>query len=114
MCTYLSSNSFSRGFPGYAREFNANFLALPALPMTTEPGAASSGDVVVRSISTQNDGTWLAIINVGFEDQQDVVVTLPVSGTVTDAVTGTSISVDNGTITLDRWPGQLKAIHIDN
>ena len=111
---YLSSNNFNRGFPAYVREFNANFLALPALPMADEAGATTEDDVVVRSITTANDGTWLAIINVGLEDLEDVEITLPVSGTVTDAVTGSAITVSYGKITLDLWPGRLKSIHIDN
>jgi hypothetical protein len=109
---YLSSNSFNRGFPGYAREFNANFLALPALEMTTETSATAVEGVVVRSITTQSDGTWLAIINTSFEDKEAVEITLPVSGAVTEAVTGDSVTVTGGKITLDLWPGQLKTLRI--
>jgi len=109
---YLSANGFNRGFPGYAREFNANFLALPALPMTTETGAASDDEVIVRSISTASDGIWLAIVNTSLEDKESVEITLPVSGTVTDAVTGDAIQVSSGKITLDMWPGRLKSVHI--
>ena len=32
MLGYLLGGNFGRGFPQYVREFNANFLALPALP----------------------------------------------------------------------------------
>jgi len=110
---YLSGESYNRWFPGYVREFNANFLALPALPMVTEDGAASDDEVIVRSIDTAQNGTWLAVVNVSIEDKEDVVITLPVSGTVTNAVTGQSVTVDNGTITLDLWPGQLRSFHID-
>ena len=44
MIGYLTGGNFGRGFPGYVRNFNANFLALPALPSTIVPGAASDSD----------------------------------------------------------------------
>ena len=110
---YLSSNSFNRCFPGYVRDFNANYLALPAISSTIVTNAASDSEVVVRRINTTSDGTWLAIINTSIEEKSDVVITLPVSGTVTDAVTGASVTVTNGTITLDLWPGQLDSFHVE-
>ena len=109
-----SNNSFNRWFPGYVQDFNANYLALPAMASTVVANAASDSEVVVRRINTASDGTWLAIVNTGIEEKEDVVITLPVSGTTTDAVTGQSITVDNGTITLDFWPARLKAVHIDD
>ncbi|WP_309383741.1 hypothetical protein [Cerasicoccus frondis] len=110
---YLASNNYNRWFPGYVRDFNANYLALPALPSDVEEGAASDAEVVVRSISTSNQGTWVAIINTGILEKEQVTIDLPVAGTVTDAVTGDPVPVVNGAITLDMWPARLKSIHIE-
>ena len=44
MIGYLVGNNFERGFPMYVRDFNANFLALPALPRSmanTQKGATA-------------------------------------------------------------------------
>ena len=41
MIGYLVGCNFGRGFPQYVRNFNANFLALPALPSQVVPQAAS-------------------------------------------------------------------------
>ena len=109
---YLSSNSYNRGFPGYVREFNANFLALPAIPSTVVAGAATDSEVIVRRIDTAANGTWLAIVNTSMEDKRGVVVSIPVAGPASDAVTGSAIAAANGTITLDLWPGQLKSIRV--
>ena len=106
---YLSSNSFNRGFPQYARAFNAHYLALPALPAVTVPGAASDPEVVVRRIDTPQ-GTWLAIINIGFGDKRGVTVTLPTPGGVVDAVTGAPLAVSEGKLKLDMYPAQLTAL----
>ena len=38
MIGYLVGSNYGRGFPGYVRDFNANFLALPALPSTDRAG----------------------------------------------------------------------------
>ncbi len=63
MIGYLVGNNFGRGFPVYVREFNANYLALPALPSTVVKDAASDSEVVVRRIDTAKHGTWIAAIN---------------------------------------------------
>jgi hypothetical protein len=109
---YLSSNNFTRGFPQYARAFNANFLALPALPADTLSGATSDSEVIVRRINTPKDGTWLAIINTGFSDKIGVTVNLPRPGTVTNAVTGSPMPVNGGQIRLNLYPAQLVSVRI--
>ena len=109
---YLSSNNFTRGFPQYARAFNANYLALPALSASTVAGAASDSEVVVRRIDTTSDGTWIAIINIGMDDKIGVTVTLPVSGTVTNGVTGSAVSTSGNQITMDLYPAQLVTLRI--
>jgi hypothetical protein len=109
---YLSSNSFNRCSPGYARDFNANFLALPAMTSTVVTGAANDSEVIVRRINTPSNGTWLAIVNVGLTEKLNVQITPPVTGTVTDAVTGATIPLTSGKIVQSFWPGRLKAVRI--
>ena len=109
---YLSSASFNHGFPEYARAFNQAFLALPALPSQVAANAASNPAVVVRSITAAPHGTWLAVVNTGVVQADDVVITLPVTGTVTDAVTGAPVSVTQGKVTLSLYPAQLRSLRI--
>ncbi|RKH44931.1 hypothetical protein, partial [Corallococcus llansteffanensis] len=109
---YLASSSFNHGFPEYARAFNQAFLALPALPSQVVPNAASNPAVVVRSISAPPHGTWLAVVNTGVVQADDVVITLPVTGTVTDAATGAPVSAVNGKLTLSLYPAQLRSFRV--
>ncbi|NJK85486.1 MAG: hypothetical protein HC906_05500 [Bacteroidales bacterium] len=82
---YLSGSAFNKGSVQYVREFNANFLALPALPSEIIEGAANDPEVVVRKIETNSDSIYLAIINTGLEDKTDVKISLPVKGDVFNA-----------------------------
>ncbi|SEM51995.1 hypothetical protein SAMN05444354_11824 [Stigmatella aurantiaca] len=109
---YLSSASFNRGFPEYVRAFNQAFLALPALPSQVVPNAASNGAVVVRAIPTPSSGTYLAVVNTGVRQVDDVTVTLPATGSVTDAATGAAVPVVNGKLTLSMYPAQLRAFRV--
>ncbi len=109
---YLSSASFNRGFPEYVRAFNQAFLALPALPSQVVQNAASEGSVVVRSINASSNGTYLAVVNTGVRQVDDVTITLPVAGTVTDAVTGAVVPVVNGKLTLSMYPAQLRSFSV--
>jgi hypothetical protein len=110
---YLVGSNFNRGFPRYARDFNAAFLSLPALPSTRLPDVTSDAEVVVRAIRTPTHGTYLIVVNTGFTDKTDVAITLPVAGDVTDAPTGAPISVSPGrTIVLSLYPCQLRALRI--
>jgi hypothetical protein len=109
---YLSSASFNRGFPEYVRAFNQAFLALPALPGQVVANAASDAAVVVRSINASTHGMYLAVVNTGVRQVDDVVITLPVSGTVTDAVTGAVMPVVNGRLTLSMYPAQLRSFRV--
>ena len=65
-----------------------------------------------RSISTDKHGTYLAVVNVGFESKENIQVTLPQTGKVTDATTDRAISVKNGRITFCMYPCQLRALRI--
>jgi hypothetical protein len=109
---YLSGGTFFRGFPYYARNFNTAFLALPALPSRRLADAASDAEVVVREITTPRHGTYLAIVNTGFAAKQNVSITLPVQGTITDAATGRPLSSSAGQLTLSMYPCQLRALRI--
>lgn len=109
---YLSSASFNRGFPEYVRAFNQAFLALPALPSQVVANAASNAAVVVRSINASTHGTYLAVVNTGVQQVDDVAITVPVAGTVTDAVTGAVIPVVNGRMTLSMYPAQLRTFRV--
>jgi len=109
---YLASNCFNRGFPEYVRAFNVAFLALPALPSELLEKACPDPDVVVRSIRTQRYGTYLAVVNVGFESRENVTISLPVKGSVTDAVTGKVLDVSGNKVRLPLYPCQLRSLII--
>jgi hypothetical protein len=110
---YLVGNTMARGFPRYVRAFNAAFLALPALPSSRLAEASPDAEVVVRSIPTAKDGTYLAVVNTGFAAKQDVPLTLPAGCSVaTNAATGETLALKNGTLAVSMYPGQLLALHI--
>lgn len=108
---YLTGSAFERGFARYARNFNAAFLSLPALPSKVVKDASSDAKVVVRSIATPKNGTYLAIVNTAMTDKDNVMVTLP-PGKVTDAATGEALESSNGKVTLNLYPYQLRALHV--
>lgn len=108
---YLVGQTFTRGFPQYARNFNTAFLSLPALPSTIVAIASSDKEVVVRSIPTEKYGTYLSVVNLGMTSKV-ASIKLPVAGKVTDAATGEPIDALNGTVNLSMYPCQLRALRI--
>ncbi|MBW3635139.1 MAG: hypothetical protein KY445_01580 [Armatimonadetes bacterium] len=108
---YLAASSFNRGFPEYVRNFNAAFLSLPALPSEILPAAATDAEVVVRSIKTPQHGTYLSIVNVGFENK-NVSIKLPIQGKIRDAASGKELITTNGNLQLSLYPCELKSVHI--
>ncbi len=112
MIGYLVGGNFGRGFPKYVRNFNAAYLALPALPSKIIDTGASDAEVVVRRIDTPAHGTWVAVINTSLRDKRHVTVTLP-QGTVTDAVTGQVVKAVGGKIDLDMYPCQLRSFRVE-
>jgi hypothetical protein len=108
---YLVGGNYGRGFPLYVRDFNANFLALPALPSHVVPNAASDSQVVVRRIDTANHGTYLAVVNTGYETK-DVRVRLPRSGKVVQVAADTPVPVTDGRIDLHLRPCQLVSLRL--
>jgi hypothetical protein len=111
MIGYLVGNNFGRGFPEYVRNFNANFLALPALPSQIIPGAASDSEVIVRRIDTETHGTWIAVINTSLMAKPNVIISLP-AGQVTDAVTGRPIQAAGNRITVSLYACQLRSFRL--
>ena len=107
---YLMGSQFSRGFPGPVREFNLNFLALPALPSKVVPGAASDNEVVVRVIDTGKFGKYYALVHVGAQPKKGVRVKLPGAAAAQFPVTGKALPVQNGVAVLDFQPWQLVAV----
>ena len=110
---YLSGGNFGRGFPLYARDFNANYLALPALPSRRLPDSASSDPaVVVRTIDAGRHGTYVAVVNTGWKASRGVKVRLPGPGAVTALVRGEALPRNADTVSLDLRPCQLVALRV--
>ncbi len=112
MIGYLSGGNFARGFPRYVRNFNAAYLALPALPSRIAKGVASDPKVIVRMIKTPSHGTYFAIVNTAMAERKDVTITLPASGIAIDAATGKPLPWANGKLKLSFYPFQLRAINV--
>ena len=109
---YLTGGNYGRGFSTYVRDFNANFLALPALPSRKLDGAASAAGVVVRQIDSPTHGTWLAVVNTSMTEAKGVKVKLPAAGTVKLAVGGRELPATGGQISLDLRPYQLVTLTV--
>ena len=114
MLGYLSPANFGRGFPEYVRDFNANFLALPALPSKRLEGVCENPDITVREIQTPSNGTYLSIVNTGGTAHDGVEIRIPAaSGSIVTALaTGEKIEETNGVLKLDLRPCQLVSVHI--
>ncbi|HCE46670.1 MAG TPA: hypothetical protein DET40_24240 [Lentisphaeria bacterium] len=107
---YLNGNTMARGFPQYVRAFNAAFLALPALPSKVVENAASDPEVVVREIPAGKDGSYLAVVNTGFNPKKDVVINIPKCTKLVDSVTGAELKMADGKLTVSMYPGELRAM----
>ncbi|MEI6515754.1 MAG: hypothetical protein WCO77_07245 [bacterium] len=112
MIGYLDSNNFGRGFPLYVRDFNANFLALPALPSKRIEGASSDPAVVVRAIDAGQNGIYLSVVNTDRRECKQVRITLPGRGVVTALASGAVVARSGDGLTLDLRPYQLLALRI--
>lgn len=106
---YLMGSCYTRGFPGPVREFNANFLALPALPSKVVKGACSDPDVVLREIdcSKYGKGRYYALVHTGMTAKKNVKVKFPAGAKqVVHIVSGKTVPLANGTLemkTLRPW-----------
>ena len=100
---YLMGSNYTRGFPGPVREFNQNFLALPALPSTVVKGACSDPEVVLREIDCSKAGVkakYYVLVHKGLAEKHDVTVKLPSGGksSVEFPVYGKSKALKNGAL----------------
>jgi hypothetical protein len=109
---YLTGGNFGRGFPGSVRDFNANYLALPALPARRLDGAASDPRVVVQAMDAGVHGLYLALVHTGPTAAAGVRVKLPAAGPVKALASGKALAAEDGAITMDFRPFQLLAIGI--
>ncbi len=110
MIGYLMGGNFGRGFPQYVREFNANFLALPALPSERLTNASADSEVVVRAIRTSANGTYLAVVNTSARAKERVLIRLPSGGKLTEAVTDRVLATQDGGARLDLHPFELRTL----
>ena len=108
MIGYLTGGSLGVGFPKYVRNFNANFLALPALPSEVVPDASSNPAIVVRAIEAGEHGTWYALVNTGMETAENVTIHLPGGKAIQSAVTGEAVS-EAGVVRATFYPFELKS-----
>ncbi len=113
MIGYLVGSNFGRGFPRHVRDFNANFLALPALPSVRLDGASSDPDVVVRTIRTEAHGTYVAVVNTAPAPKHGVKVDLKTTGRLRALAEGTRMTAAGAAVTLDLRPCQLVALKAD-
>lgn len=112
MLGYLLGGNFGRGFPQYVRAFNANFLALPALPSERLSAACEDEEIVVRAIRTSGHGTYLAVVNTGFATKPSVRVRLPGAGVASDAVSGDTLPTRDGFVDLALHACQLRSLRV--
>ena len=107
---YLMGSQFSRGFPGPVRDFNLNFLALPALPSKRLDGASSDKEVVVRVIDAGKFGKYYALVHTGAKPKKGVKVKLPGATAAQLPVSGKALPLKGGVAVLDFLPWQLVAV----
>ncbi len=113
MIGYLMGGNYGRGFPDYVRNFNANFLALPALPSRLLKNVCDDSEIVAREIVTPTNGIWLAIVNTGWGEKKEVKINFKGDGIACDAITDEILTTKNHFITLSLYPFQLKTIRIE-
>ena len=77
---YLMGSNYTRGFPQAVREFNRNFLALPAVKSKIVKGACSDPEVVLREIDCTAFGVksrYYALVHTGMTEKKNVAVKIP-------------------------------------
>ena len=110
---YLIGSCFARGFPGPVREFNTNFLALPALPSKVLKGACTDPEITVREINCGKKGRYYAIVHTGRTVKSNVKIRLPKGAdSVSFPAYGRNLKLEGGVLTLKSVkPWQLLAAH---
>ncbi len=109
---YTSGHIYNRPFPDAVRRFNANYLALPALPSTRLADSASDAEVVVRHIDAGQHGSYFAIVNTGMQPKENVSIRLPKSGQIVEAATKNELSPNADTVTVSLEPFELRTLHV--
>ncbi len=109
---YTSGHIYNRPFPDAVRRFNANFLALPALPSKVLDRVSSEDPVVVRQIDAGAHGQYFAVVNTSKTPIKNVTLRLPVSGKVVEAATGTELPGQGGQVSLNLDPFELRSLHV--
>ena len=110
---YLIGSCYATGFPEVAREFNGNFLALPALPSKVVKGACADPEVVLREIDCGKKGRYYAIVHTGKTPKSNVKIKFPKgSESLQFPAYGKTLKLEAGTLTLKSVkPWQLIAVH---
>lgn len=109
---YTSGHIYNRPFPDAVRRFNANFLALPALPSKIIKNAASDPEIVVRQIDAGKHGAYVAVVNTGMSAKKSINVRLPRTGRVTEAASGTVLAPRANTVTVNLDPFELRSLQV--
>ena len=113
---YLASSNYNRGFPQYVRNFNAAFLALPALPAVELEGATTNYQIVVREIDAGDYGKYYYAVNTGMLSAPAFTITLdysPTPGTVKNLVTGEDLMVAGNIILApEMYPGEMLSFRV--
>ena len=110
---YLIGSCFARGFPAAAREFNVNFLALPAMPSKVVENACDDPEVVLREINCGTKGRYYALVHTGKTAKKGVSIKLPgMPSSVEFAAYGKSKKLANGALTINLRPFQLLALKV--
>jgi hypothetical protein len=112
MIGYLVGSNFGRGFPAEVRDFNANFLALPALPSVLVTDASSHPAVAVRVIDAGKYGRYLSVVNTGALALSDIRIRVPGLTPVTAVASGRVVERKDGSITLNLKPCQLLTLRV--
>jgi hypothetical protein len=112
MIGYLMGNNFGRGFPFYVRDFNANFLALPALPSQRVDNGCSDPAVAMRVIDAGKHGLYVSVVNTATSERRQVRVNVPGKGVVTALASGAVVARTGGAVMLDLRPYQLVALRV--
>ena len=105
----LCASSYSTGFPGHVRQFNAAFCSVPALPSTVVPNAAGAPEVVVREIKTPKHGTYYFVVNTSMRPAE-TTVRFPARGNVRDLLTRQDSP--GGDLRLTFYPGELRSYRV--
>ncbi|MBR1609290.1 MAG: hypothetical protein IJ678_06710, partial [Kiritimatiellae bacterium] len=111
---YLMGSVFTTGFPMPVREFNQNFLALPALPSRVVERACADPEVTLREIDCRKwgKGRYFALVHTGKTPKRNVAIRFPdgVSGVVACAF-GSRAPTPGGVLTMPELrPWQLFAL----